>query len=190
MCSRISIFALVALLLAPTVADAELGGRRLEFGVNSGWTDFDREIRFDDDVSVSATVLAEVLPFFAMGLELGRIGAKDRIQDVIQDVLVASIRGRIEPWRSSRFSGGGILGVTFVAFENRPDLDSISEGFELGGGARWNVDANWRVRFDAILRLQTVNRPVLDENGIPTGDETEIGFVWSQVYRLGIARGF
>ena len=189
MSSRI-LLAVCALFLVPSLAAAQIGGRSLEFGVNAGWTDFDGEIRFEDDVSVSATVLADVLPFASLGLELGRIGAEDRLQDTIQDVIVASIRGRIEPWRDARFNGGMLLGVTFVAFENRPDLDSISEGFEFGGSARWNVDSDWRVRFDLILRLQTVNRPVFDEQGIPTGGEDEIGFVWSQVYRLGVARGF
>lgn len=190
MSSRVLLVVLVCVVGAKDVFAEDFGGRRLEFTVNSGWTDFDSEIRFDDDVSVSATLLAEVLPFFSMGLELGRVGAKDREQDIIQDVIVASIRGRIEPWRDARFSGGGVLGVTFVAFENRPDLDSISEGFELGGSARWNIDADWRLRFDLLLRLQTVNRPVLDDDGLPTGGDDETGFVWSQVYRVGIGRGF
>jgi len=190
MSSRVPLALLAVLVFAGDAVAQDFGGRRLEFAVNSGWTDFDSEIRFDDAMSVSATVLADVLPFFSMGLELGHIGAKDREQDIIQDVLVASIRGRIEPWRDARFSGGGVLGVTFVAFENRPDLDSISEGFELGGSARWNIDADWRLRMDLLLRLQTVNRPVLDDAGLPTEGEDETGFVWSQVYRVGIGRGF
>lgn len=189
MCSRI-VAAVALLFLLPGLAFADQGGRRLEFGVNTGWTDFDDEIRFEDDVNLSASILAEVLPFFAMGLELSRVGAEDRLQDTIQDVVVASLRGRIEPWRDARFSGGGLLGVNFVAFENGPGLDSVSEGFELGGTARWNVDSDWRVRFDLILRLQAVNRPVVDATGAPTGAEDEIGFVWSQVYRVGLARGF
>ena len=190
MCSRLVLGIVAVLLFVGTPASAQLGGRGLEFSVNAGWTDFDEEIRFEDDASVSATVLAEVLPFFSMGLELGRVGARDRVRDEFHDVIVVSVRGRVEPWRERRLNGGMLLGVTFVAFENRPNIDSVSEGFEFGGSGRWNIDTDWRVRFDAILRLQTVSRPVLDDAGIPTGDEEEIGFVWSQVYRVGVGRGF
>ena len=187
---RVVALGLVLLFVASTAVARPFGGRGLEFTVNGGWTNFDHEIRFDDDVHVSATLLAEVLPFASLGVELGRVGAYDRQQDVYQDVVLANLRARIEPWREARWNGGMLLGVTFMGFENRPGLDSVSEGFELGGGARWNIDADWRVRFDAILRLQTVNRPTLDEQGRPTGESEEIGFVWSQLLRIGVGRGF
>lgn len=187
MCSRLLALLLVLVAVAESPA-AEPGGHRLEFSLHSGWTDFDDQIRFDDDVSVSATLLAEVLPFFSMGLELGRVGARDRIEDRVQDVLIASIRGRIEPWRDARFNGGGLLGVSFVAFENRPNIDSISEGFELGGSARWNVDPHWRVRMDLILRLQAY--PSNESSDDPLGGDEQTEFVWSQVLRLGLGRGF
>ena len=191
MCSKSGI--LVGLLLivgAPGSVVAQDAGNRFEFAMHVDGVDFDRQIRFDDEAGVSAQLLADLWPGFSMGLELAHVGTADRERDALQDIVTISIRGRVEPWHRSRLSAGAILGVSFMTFENLDNIDSVSEGFEIGPGLRWNHDETWRVRAGLIFRVQTVNRPTLDDAGVPTGESDDIGFVWTRLWRIGVGRAF
>lgn len=167
-----------------------MGGHRLEVVVSLDWIDFDDQIRFEDGLGTAVSIQAEVVRGATLGLEFGHAGVRDRERERIADVLTVAIRGRVEPIAFGPAKLGATLGVSFLNFENQVALDSVSEGFELGPSLRWNVDSTWRLRVEWLWRVQTVSRPALDENGLPTGDQDETGFLWSNVARMGVGVAF
>lgn len=181
----------IALLALPSSSIAgPIGGHRLEMVVAADWINFDRSIRFEDSLGTSFSLLAEVYPGATLGLEFGHAGARDRERESIADVLTVAIRGRVEPFALGDWRMGAVLGVSFLNFEDQASLDSVSEGFELGPTVRWNIDRSWRLRLDWLWRVQTVSRPSLDPAGVPTGEQTETGYLWSSVARMGVGIAF
>ncbi len=181
----------VALLALPARGTAqEIGGHRLEVVVAADWINFDRLIRFEDSLGTSFALLAEVFSGATLGLEFSHAGARDRGSESISDVLTIAIRGRGEPFAVGDWRVGAVLGVSFLSFEDQTSLDKVSEGFELGPTVRWNIDRSWRLRLEWLWRVQTVTRTTLDSAGLPTGEETETGYLWSSVARMGVGVAF
>lgn len=188
MCSRL--LAALIVVFAFGEARAQMGGHRLEFAFGADWVDFDDDIRFEDGIQSSLSLLAEVFPGATLGLEFNHAGVRDRERDEFVDVFTATIRARAEPWSRSRVGLGAVMGVSFLAFENEPSLDAVSEGFELGPSIRVNLDGAWRVRAEWLWRIQTVNRVRVDAQGVPTGEQDETGYLWSTVARVGVGVAF
>jgi hypothetical protein len=188
MLSRILAGILLAIL--PIDSAAQMGGHRLEFAFGADWVDFDDDIRFEDGIQSSLAILAEVFPGATLGLELNHAAVRDRERDEFVDVFTAALRGRAEPWSRARLGLGAVMGVSFLAFENEPSIDSVSEGFELGPSLRLNLDSAWRIRGEWIWRIQTVSRVRVDDQGLPSGRQEETGYLWSAVARVGVAVAF
>jgi len=165
MCSsvgaRAGLFVLVPLVLGccliPSRAVAQIGGHELELGINGAYVEFADGIRFQDDVAISAYGLARFTSWLSMGLEMSWIGAQDEIQQIWQDIVIATARARVEPFGASRFSPGLLLGVSFMAFQDAPALDAISEE-----GMRYRTDpAFYRAVCDFIAGM--TDKFVFDE---------------------------
>ena len=189
MFSRALLLFALLVIAAPAVAETP-GGNSLEFGITLGRVDFDKAIRFENDAAVGAHLVAGLHPWWSLGIQLDRITARDRVQELWQDITVISVRTRVEPWSDRMLSAGAVLGVSFMAFQDAPDFDAISEGLDLGPSFRLSLAHGWRVRAELMLRMQTFNLIELDAFGVPTGTPEETGYLWSRVWQLGVARGF
>jgi hypothetical protein len=197
--ARIRAVLLTLTLLAVTVggtspafaqAESRIGGHPLEFGVQVGYVDFDSEIRFENDVVYGLSLGAGVVPWLRLGLELSYITTKDRERSTWVSAVTAGIMSRVEPWSASRVSAGGMLGVSFMAFEEDESSDSISEGLDMGVSLRVNLTPQWLLRGDVFWRMQTFRLVPVDENGSETGEREETGYLWSGIFRLGLSHEF
>jgi hypothetical protein len=144
---RLSLVSVLLVAVVPaSEAKAQIGGNQLEMGLNGGYVEFAEGIRFRDDLAISLYGLARFASWLSMGLEMSWIGAEDELQGVWQDIIVATVRGRVEPFGAARFSPGLLLGVSFMAFQDAPALDAISEGLDLGPSLRIELGNGWVLR--------------------------------------------
>lgn len=190
MSSRVCMLALTLFALVSPAAAQTPGGHGLELAVVAGHIDFADEIRFEDDAAVGLRFMAELRPWWQLGMQFDHTGARDGMSGKWQDILVASIQTRIETRPDAAWSPTGGVGVSFMAFENDPQLDAVAEGLDLSLGVRWSFDPRWRVRAEVLGRVQTFTVTEVNSSGIPTGAPEETGYRWSTVLQLGLGRAF
>ncbi len=186
--ARIPISLAGALLLLGALPS--FAGHPLQLGVTAAHLDFDEDIRFEDDLLLTLEGAAELLPGWTLGVELGRVTARDRERDHLEDLLLAGIRSRYAFRPQREWSPWVGAAVSFTVFEDAPDLDSVSEGFDLGAGGRFEPVPDWQLRAGFWVRLQTIKRVEVDALGVPTGRRIETGYLWSRLFSLGVARAF
>jgi hypothetical protein len=174
----------------PQVAGAVVGGHPLEFGLSAGYTDFDAAIRFENDAVFGMNAAMGIASWFRLGFDLSTITAYDRDGQAWISAITTAIVGRVEPWPAARISGGGLFGVSFMAFEERPNSDSVSEGFDLGPSVRLSISPRWILRGDLFWRMQTFRLVPVDANGLRTGEREETGYLWSRIFRMGLSHVF
>lgn len=170
--------------------DSGPGGHPLEFGLWLGHADFDDAIRFQNDVVYGLSLAAGIASWFRLGMELSQVTTRDRSQSEWTSAVIVGIMSRFEPWSASRLAVGALLGVSFMAFEERPGSDSISEGLDLGPSLRVALPRGWLARGDLFWRMQTFRLIPVDAAGVPTGEREETGYLWSRIVRVGLSHEF
>lgn len=190
MCSRfLAVLGVFVFFVVPADA-AEPGGNRIEVGAFVAAIDFDDSIRFENDLVMGIQGQLGFRPWFRLGVELAQMTVRDGRRDVWTTANAFAIRASAEPWSRGALGVSGSMGVSFVAFEESANWDAVSEGLDLGLGARWGVSSRWNLRGRLLLRLETFKLVQLNANGEPTGDREETGYLWSQLFRLELSHVF
>ncbi len=191
MSSRMPLLTILFLgIFSSSVAAETLGPNKLGFEMFGAHTHFDEEIRFDDDFSLGAALRLGFSPWFGLGIELSTARLRDAERDVQSQAIFFGVNARFEPWRAKRFGLGALVGVSFMAFEESANTDSISEGFELAPSFLFLVSDAWTLRADLMFRLQTFRVILVDETGQRIGDSFETGYLWSRALRVGLGYAF
>jgi hypothetical protein len=73
-----------------------------------------------------------------------------------------------------------------MGLDNTDDIDTISEGFDVGPSLRLRGTEHIGLQADVLFRYQSVRVSGVDENGLPKSD-SDIEHVWSSGARLGVA---
>ena len=76
-----------------------------------------------------------------------------------------------------------------MGLDNTDDIDTISEGFDIGPTLRMRGNHRVGMQADAVFRYQSVRVNGVDDSGIPIPDP-EIDYVWSYGIRLGVNVAF
>lgn len=191
MCSDPRAWWVVLLLLVPIGAAAgEPGGHPLEFGVYAGHVDFDDEIRFQNDGVLGLAGGFGITPWLHLGLDLSRMTMRDTELERWTEATTFAIRAEVAPRAERRFSPLAFLGVSFMGFEESATTDAISEGLDLGLGARWRLSGEWNLRAILTSRMQTFRFVPVTATGEPAGRAEETGYLWSRVWRVGVTHVF
>jgi len=189
MCSRLLVLALLCSLFSAG-ASAEIGGHRVDVGVWFGRMFFDADLRFEDDQVVGLQAAGEVTDWIQLSVSLGQMTMRDRKRDAWSESVLFEMMWRLTPLRSRHGDLGGIVGVSFMGFEEDEITDAVAEGLDLGLTGRRNLSERWRVGIDWFWRMQQFNLVPVDENGNPTGERDESDFVWSMILRGGLSYAF
>jgi hypothetical protein len=181
----------VVFLLLPGVLHAQSARQpRLSFGLVAGRVDFAKQIRFDDGNAIGLRGLAQLQPWWELGMQFDRVSARDRKLDRWQNLLVASIQSRFVARTDSRWRPLLGVGVSFMGFEDSELFDAVAEGLDLTLGLHWQAEPRWALRAELLSRMQSFNMIVVDDLGRPTGQGEETGYRWSRVFQIGLEHEF
>jgi len=182
--------ALLLLLLIPAPALGGPGQHRLETGVYVGRMDFDDGIRFENDSVLGISLGFGIRPWLLLGVDLSQMTMRDAELQRWSQATTFAIRAEVAPRAEARWSPLGFLGVSFMGFEESATSDAISEGLDLGIGARWRLGPDWNVRAILTSRMQTFRLVPFTATGEVAGDSEETGYLWSRLWRLGLTHVF
>lgn len=189
MSSRLRISILTCVLCASS-ATAEIGGHRVDLGVWFGRVFFDESLRFEDDQALGFLAAGEFTDWVQLSVSIGRMTMRDSKRDVWSESVLFEMMWKLRPLQTSQGEFGGLIGVSFMGFEEDEVTDAVAEGLDLGLSASRDLTTRWRLGVDWFWRMQQFSLVPVDENGRPTGEREESDFIWSMILRAGLSYAF
>lgn len=161
----------------------------LEFGVYAGYYNFSSTFRYQDDVVLGLRGGVGIVSWFTLQLELDQITTSNERTNEWAQTISFAMHGLVEGRAGATWRPGLLFGVAFMGIDNTDNIDTISEGFDIGPSLRLRGNDRIGVQADALFRYQSVRVNGVDEDGFPTAD-SEIDYVWSYGLRLGVNVAF
>jgi len=182
---------LAALLLASTVSAQEPAGHHaVRLGFWLGHVSFADELNFDGDQIFGIRVGAEFSDWVELNVALGQMTMRDQRRDVWSDSVQFDMQWRFIPFALREFRAGALAGVSFTGFEEDDLSDAVAEGLDLGLAGNWNLTARSTLSADVFWRMQSFNLFPRDSDGNVVGSRAETGYVWTQMFRMGVGYAF
>jgi hypothetical protein len=122
-------------------------------------------------------------------VDLERLSTRNKRVNEDSEIVVAGMHGRFHLGTDRRVAPALLLGVTFMAADNQITADSLTEGFDLGGGVRVRLGGGAELLGELLFRYQSVKVNVFT----PEGEllrEDGVSYVWSHGLRLGVGFAF
>jgi hypothetical protein len=180
-------FRLGAFYELPGERDGQPARYPLGFGVYAGYWNFSSAFRYEDDAVFGLRGEVGPWPWFTLQVELEQITTSNKRTDEWAQAIAFAMHGLAELRAGETWRPGLLFGVSFMGLDADRDIDSISEGFDLGpslrlrGNDRIGVQADWLFRYQSVR----VNRAIEEE-----GETDEVDYVWSSGIRLGVNVAF
>jgi hypothetical protein len=155
----------------------------LSLGLYAGYWNFSSTFRYENDAVFGLRGSAGLFPWFALQVELDQITTSNKRTDDWAQAISFSMHGLAELRSDKTWRPGLLFGVSFMGLDSTGDIDTISEGFDLGpslrvrGNDRIGIQADWLFRYQSVR----VNRAIEEEEEVD-----EIDYVWSSGLRLGV----
>jgi hypothetical protein len=157
----------------------------LEFGAYAGYWNFSSTFRYQDDAVLGLRGGVGILRWFSLQLELDQITTSNERTNEWAQTISFAMHGLVEARAGATWRPGLLFGVAFMGVDNTDDIDTISEGFDLGPTLRLRGNDRIGMQADMLFRYQSVRVNGVDEDGIPTANP-EVDYVWSYGIRLGV----
>jgi opacity protein-like surface antigen len=159
----------------------------LGLGVYVGYWNFSSTFRYEDDALFGLRAEAGLWNWFTLQLELEQITTSNKRTEDWAQAIAFAMHGLAELRTDGTWRPGMVFGVSFMGLDSTGDIDSISEGFDLGpsvrvrGNDRIGLQADWLFRYQSVR----LNRAIEEEE-----ETDEVDYVWSSGLRLGVNVAF
>jgi hypothetical protein len=170
----------------PAEHEGEVAHYPLEFGLYVGYWNFSTTFRYQDDAALGLRGGVGILRWLSLQVELEQITTSNEETNQWAQAVAFAMHGLIEMEAGARWRPGLLFGVSFMGLDNTDDIDTISEGFDVGPSLRLRGTERIGLQADVLFRYQSVRVSGVDENGFPKSD-SDIEHVWSSGARLGVA---
>lgn len=171
----------------PQERDGKPATYPLGLGVYAGYWNFSSAFSYEDDAVFGVRGEVGPWPWFTLQLELEQITTSNKRTDDWAQAIAFAMHGLAEMRTDQTWRPGLLFGVSFMGLDSTGDIDSISEGFDLGpslrvfGNDRVGMQLDWLFRYQSVR----VNRAIEEE-----GETDEVDYVWSSGARLGVNVAF